>query len=389
MENELNALFVKKYKTTTYQAAQMVAPIIEAHFTDNQAVIKDNTDRGLVSHPTAEIIEVIIDTVFWASLRTEEGNSPKISLALLPPEQAGKPLLFEYRMLLTADSLTKIAPGVERPGIHLGVWYDADELYIWGTTHNIPDYCLVVDVSEPGLLIIKHRRMIGFGKFVNIAVLKGDQIKVIDQDSAHLPDCPTLLSSLLGIRTLGSNSVNVLIQLAVSMRAHGQGGLLLVVPAGSENWQESILQPMKYSVLPAFAGLKDLIKQNDSEKDNNPWQNALSREISSIAGLTAVDGATIITDQYELLAFGTKIIRPLASEMIKQILTTEPVRGAESVIVNPSMNGGTRHFSAAQFVHNQHDSLALVASQDGHFTVFTWSPCENMVHAHRIDSLLL
>ena len=231
--------------------------------------------------------------------------------------------------------------------------------------------------------------MIGFGKFVNIAVLKGDQIKVIDQDSAHLPDCPTLLSSLLGIRTLGSNSVNVLIQLAVSMRAHGQGGLLLVVPAGSENWQESILQPMKYSVLPAFAGLKDLIKQNDSEKDNNPWQNALSREISSIAGLTAVDGATIITDQYELLAFGTKIIRPLASEMIKQILTTEPVRGAESVIVNPSTNGGTRHFSAAQFVHNQHDSLALVASQDGHFTVFTWSPCENMVHAHRIDSLLL
>ena len=194
---------------------------------------------------------------------------------------------------------------------------------------------------------------------------------------------------MLGIRSLGSNSVNVLIQLAVSMRAHGQGGLLLVVPAGSENWQESILQPMKYSVLPAFAGLKDLIKQNDSEKDNNPWQNALSREISSIAGLTAVDGATIITDQYELLAFGTKIIRPLASEMIKQILTTEPVRGAESVIVNPSMNGGTRHFSAAQFVHNQHDSLALVASQDGHFTVFTWSPCENMVHAHRIDSLLL
>jgi hypothetical protein len=30
-----------------------------------------------------------------------------------------------------------------------------------------------------------------------------------------------------------------------------------------------------------------------------------------------------------------------------------------------------------------------VASQDGRFTVFEWSPCENMVHAHRIETLLL
>ena len=34
-------------------------------------------------------------------------------------------------------------------------------------------------------------------------------------------------------------------------------------------------------------------------------------------------------------------------------------------------------------------ALALVASQDGRFTVFAYSPCEGMVHAHRIDTLLL
>jgi len=48
-----------------------------------------------------------------------------------------------------------------------------------------------------------------------------------------------------------------------------------------------------------------------------------------------------------------------------------------------------RHLSAAQFVHDQHDAVALVASQDGKFTVFAWSPCEGMVHAHRVDTLLL
>jgi hypothetical protein len=31
----------------------------------------------------------------------------------------------------------------------------------------------------------------------------------------------------------------------------------------------------------------------------------------------------------------------------------------------------------------------LVASPDGRFTVFGWSPCERMVHAHRIETLLL
>jgi len=57
--------------------------------------------------------------------------------------------------------------------------------------------------------------------------------------------------------------------------------------------------------------------------------------------------------------------------------------------VTPAQLGGTRHLSAAQFVQDQRDALALVASQDGRFTVFAWSPCEEMVHAHRVEALLL
>ncbi|MDB5014966.1 MAG: hypothetical protein JWQ25_3168, partial [Daejeonella sp.] len=223
----------------------------------------------------------------------------------------------------------------------------------------------------------------------NVAVLIGDQVKIVDEESAHLPDCPEVLSSLLGFTSAGDDSVNILIQLAVSMRAHKHGGTLLVVPSGSSNWRESILQPMKYSVLPAFCGLSDLIKQDNTQRVNSFWQSELIREIESIGGLTAVDGATIISDQHELLGFGGKIIRPRGKDMVEQIVVTEPIVGGGAVIVNPANSGGTRHISAAQFVHDQRDSLALVASQDGHFTVFTWSPCEKMVHAHRIESLLV
>jgi len=43
------------------------------------------------------------------------------------------------------------------------------------------------------------------------------------------------------------------------------------------------------------------------------------------------------------------------------------------VLAEPAQFGGTRHLSAAQFVHDQRDAIALVASQDGRFTVFAWS----------------
>ena len=375
---------------STYKAAAAVAETVEKIFTDhlNEAIEKGETDLAFV--PSAYHIEQILDTAFWASLRREEGNSPKVSIAFLSPEEAGLPLRFEHRLTFSPTVLTKLGPGVERPGVHLGVWYDEGGLYIWGTTHKIPNYCFVLDVSEPGLLVIKHRRANGFGKFTNIVVLTGDQIKVVDEDSGNLPDCPMLLTSLLGFTSASpDHSVNVLIQIATSMRAHKHGGSLLVVPSGSNNWKESIIHPMKYSIAPAFSGLSDLMRQDISNWSNGIWQGELSREIDSIAGLTAIDGATIITDKHEVLAFGAKIGRTDGSPRVERVLITEPIIGGGGVIVNPASSGGTRHMSAAQFVHDQRDAIALVASQDGIFTIFTWSPCEDIVHAHRIDSLLL
>ncbi|AKQ47009.1 hypothetical protein TH63_17360 [Rufibacter radiotolerans] len=378
-------------RKSTYAAARTVAPVIETHFAEQQADARLRGEENLAPAPPAKVIEALIDAAFWASLRKEEGQSPKISLAFLSPDQASKPLLFAYRLPLTSHNLTKLAPGVERPGIHLGVWMEKGELYLWGTTREILSFCFVLDVSEPGLLVVKHRRASGFGKFANVAVLKGDDIKIIDEHSDTLPDCPAVMTSLLGFTTPATwdDSVNVLVQLAVSMRAHGRGGTLLVVPAGSDKWQESVVRPMPYAITPAFSALADLMQQDKEDRSRSIWQGALRREIDGVAGLTAVDGATVISDQHELLAFGAKIIRSDGNELVEQIVVTEPVLGSEPVIVHPSNNGGTRHLSAAQFVHDNQDAIAMVASQDGRFTIFSWSPCEMMVHAHRVDTLLL
>jgi hypothetical protein len=376
-----------------YPAAQAVSGTVEEYFAIRITSARQHSQKTLAQQPAARVIETIIDAAFWASLRREEGYSPKISLAFLPPEQSKQPLMFERPLPLTPAGLVRLAPAVERPGIHLGVWPangEADELRVWGTTRSVPDLCFVLEVIEPGLLVVKYRRTQVTGKYVNVLVLKGDQIKMVDEDSTGQLDCPAVLSPLLGFGAMDeSNSVNVLVQLAVSMRAHGRGGSLLVVPQGSGAWRESILPPIQYAVSPAFTELAELMRRPPAARSEQTWQEALIDAVDAIAGLTAVDGAAVISDEYELLAFGAKIVRRDGGAQVEKVVVTEPILGNVVSAVPPLELGGTRHLSAAQFVQDQRDAVALVASQDGRFTIFAWSPCEEMVHAHRVETLLM
>lgn len=375
-----------------YPAARTVAEVVRAHFSSHLAAARLQGRIDLGPEPAPADIEAIIDAAFWASLRREEGVTPTISLALLPPSAAGQALTFATRLPLRPAALAKLAPAVERPGIHLGVWREAGELTVWGTTRSIPAFCFVLEVIGSGLLVIKHRSE-PFGKFVNIAVLEGDQVKIVDERSSSIPDCPGMLKSLLGqVTPAEGDSVNLLVHLAASMRAHKRGGALLVVPTGSgavSTWRESIVEPILYDVEPDFSELADLLRRESADRRTHEWQDDLRRAVDAIAGLTAVDGATIVSRGYELLAFGAKITRRKSHPQVERVLLTEPIEGHQPQIVTPAQLGGTRHLSAAQFVQDQPDTLALVASQDGKFTVFLWSPCDNIVHAHRIEALLL
>ncbi len=377
----------------TYQAASIAAPTVEAHFARQIEDARKRGEKELAPSPDAQSIAAIIDATFWASFRPEEGRFPKISLAYLPPEQSRQPLVFEHPLPLNAGVLTKLAPAVERPEIHLGVWSVGNELQVWGATRSIPSYCFVLEDVEPGLLVIKHRRRDGFGKYANVAVLKGEQVKIIDEKGTSLPDCPSLLKALLAFTSSATNgrhhSLNVLVQLAASMRAHGHGGTLLVVPTGTDIWRGSIAQPILYSITPPFSALADLLRQELKEENLRQWEGAVRKAVDTVGGLTAVDGATVIHDQYEVLAFGAKIRRPAGSAPVDKWVITEPIVGNQPIVVHPTEHGGTRHLSGAQFVHDQRDCLALIASQDGRFTIFAWSPCEEMVHAHRVESLLM
>ena len=365
---------------------------VEAHFARRLAAARERGEPDLASLPDASAVEAMLDAAFWASLRRQEGYEPRVSLAFVSPEQAGRPLRFERRLRLLPGSLARLAPAVERPGIHLGVWSDGGELHVWGATRALPAWCFVLEVVAPGVLVVKHRRGSTSGKFVNVAVLEGDQIKVVDERSTILPGCPPALEPLLAVGpAAGPNedAVELPTRLAVSMRAHGRGGTLLVVPARSDTWRQSTVRPVSYSLVPTRSEVADFMRCDPAERSLVEWQESLRRAVDALAGLTAVDGATIVTDEYDLLAFGAKLRRRDGCDQIERLLVTEPIQGAAPVTVEPAELGGMRHLSAAQFVHDQRDAVAMVASQDGRFTIFAWSDTEQIVRAHRIETLLM
>lgn len=374
-----------------YPAARGVAERVHYHLARNAAKLNRDPDKPSATVPGSAVIELIVDAAFRASLRREEGRTTRLSLAFVAPGEAPRSLSLEHAFPLEPQLLARIAPAVERPGIHLAVWQQDAELSVWGATRNLPAFCFVLEVIAPGLLVLKQTRGEESGKFVNIALLEADEIRIVDPGAAQLPDSPGLLTSLLGFEPeyAAAHSTQVLIQLAISMRAHGHGGSLLVVPWGSEAWRESMAEPIRYSLAPPSATMYELLLAHPADRTERWWQDAVVRVVDGIAGLTAVDGATIITDRYELLAFGAKIIRRPGMAPVTRVCVTEPIEGATVQEIDASGLGGTRHLYAAQFAQDQREAIALIASQDGRFTVFAWSHQEGMVHAHRIETLLL
>ena len=92
----------------------------------------------------------------------------------MPPERAIQPLMFAHSLPLGPSALVKVAPAVERRGIHLGVWRDNGELRVWGTTRQIPVFCFVLEVAATGLLVVSITGARSASS--STCVLEGDQI---------------------------------------------------------------------------------------------------------------------------------------------------------------------------------------------------------------------
>src|SRR6202007_1279331 len=107
------------------------------------------------------------------------------------------------------------------------------------------------------------------------------------------------------------------------------------------------------------SGLADLYTNSERCAPGAATPDRARRLVDGVAGLTAVDRAVVLTDRYEVLGFGAKIMRRKGQSQVEQVRLMEPVENGLVALVHPEQLGGTRHLSAAQFVHDQRDRTRL------------------------------
>jgi len=88
-----------------------------------------------------------------------------------------------------------------------------------------------------------------------------------------------------------------------------------------------------------------------------------------VAGLTAVDGAVVMSQRHELLGFGGMILGSLDKvRLVAQALDSE----GESTEMEPVDGVGMRHRAVYHLCNELHDALAIVISQDGNVRLVNW-----------------
>ena len=88
-----------------------------------------------------------------------------------------------------------------------------------------------------------------------------------------------------------------------------------------------------------------------------------------IAGLTAVDGAVILSQKQELIGFGGVILESLNKvNLVARSLDSE----GDSTALEPVDGVGMRHRAVYHLCNELHDTMAMVISQDGDVDVVKW-----------------
>ncbi len=345
--------------------------------------------------PSQQLILQMIDSAVWTSFATDEGNTVTISIILNPSEDSFDTFIFDKPISFDVNNLVKLGAALEIPRADVGVWpNEENRLVIWGFKTRsvdtlIPNLC--VEAMGPGSVLITFG-----GK--SLAALIGNKAFFID----HAPLMSKIIPKLSSPHDKQKDTIlhlmryMSLLNTARNMRQHARGGTLLVVSDTGE-WQHSIDTPVPYTggaiflesdydvtkkpslmaTVKNFFGAsfqnKTLVERENLER----FGNQLDQQCKHIARLTAVDGALVMSFDRFVYCFGAKITLGQNQILPTDIRVYKPVEGDNGSTVNLMDLGGTRHQSAARFVHAQPESVAIVVSQDGHVSFISSDPETN------------
>lgn len=356
--------------------------------------------------PSPKQLSVLLNTAFWATLRSEEGRHAPVAVAMTKEDGYSPRAIFQRPVDYSVDTLVKLSPVLYERSICLGVQpigRNAD-LKCWGICHE-PSRSLALRSEGPGQLLVS------IGGEVVADVLPGQRPRVLGPNV--LPWDWRISEFLRGhVSNEESFSIAWNLRFLAEAMQHGRGGTILLVPESSNAWKDSLDVKYKFSKdalnLESAHGRWSRESEEDKQRrerdrpelgpllvlmtKGTPAERSFKSIARTIGGLTAVDGATVLSTSFTLIGFGAKILS--RSDPPARILRLNPLRSIEDELasgddfteINLSATGGMRHRSAIQFVHDNPDAFALVASQDGGLTLFKSDahrvfavPCESLM----------
>lgn len=345
---------------------------------------------------TREEISVLIETAFWASLRSNEGRTTRVCVTVSAPKNFHDATAFAEPVAYEESQIAKLAPAVPGGGCLL-VSGSSDGVSIWGFGRSRPRSMdtVTIEISEPGTL------RVGVGPFQPFAVLNGRSNPIIEGTHTNLASYlqRVLRKALPTDDFLETQAVwrecLALGDLTRMIVADDHGGIVLIVPGETGVWLES-LNPFAYRFAAPDTTIRDVIRLelNDGVAQGKmlqglsetpmpddlrnlvigaltPRWGGMGTGVRATASLAGVDGAIVMTRDLRVLGFGAKIAD--RSHAAPRVCIFRPEPGSQAVVPSPLEElGGTRHQSAARFTATNKDAVALVISQDGHMSIMHW-----------------
>ena len=383
------------------------------------------------------LLSDLFENLFYTSLKTEEGQFIKVTITLIdpnnpdpnPPERIVADrwnyIRFRDKLPFSVKNLVKLSKAADPWSSSLAVYYEKNELYIWGMIDQAVHYqsylnneadsgpqqpglfqttitgigCINVIFDYEQIASLKHNSLVSdyidvfnFGPIHELLMSKSSSIKQAIKDYIE--------SEFEGLKYNDwENYCQYVINESISrilikIQNYQHGGAILICNNVRENldikyqidytrFHDSLENLLKLTVansiysnqlfdyledsdeIPTDAYLADAVSKNDKDET----QDELKGAIRFISSLSCVDGLVAFSSDFKVKGFGGVI---KINDIPEFIYTSKTARINEKKLQKIDSNHfGTRHRSMFSYCWENTDSLGFVVSQDGDIRAIT------------------
>lgn len=325
--------------------------------------------------PDCAVLSQALQVALWSSVLRYEGRATTFTINLRPGTIPSRVMPLQKPIELTAAQLLKLSTATTSgvSAVHVGP--GAERLEIFGIDTVLDNVSPVrIEIRAPTTIAVK-------AADATVAFISGNSAELIDLDvhaKYFFIDGPFPTESISD-----QDRERRFFDIARAMHRNGHGGILLVLTSNASAPSSNGLGSLEtqYLLTTPFHGLRDIDAEEaeifsamQATKSGSEARGLFSRlraaellhlqYISSLACTTAVDGATVVSNEGSLLAFGCKV----TLSNTPSIRIRRPT-AAHATTVELTDFGGTRHQSAARYVGQYPGSRAIVLSQDGKVSI--------------------